>query len=335
MRIAVIGSGSWGTALAQVLGVKGHDVVMWAREESVASSITREHRNPRYLSDATLATTIKATISPEETLANAEACVLVTPSSFVRETMKLFEPYVRPDLPIVICSKGVEAHTGLLMTQVVESVVGNSERLAVLSGPTHAEEVIKIQPSATVIAGSDNDTVIFFQELFATEKFRTYASDDPIGVELCAAFKNVIAIAVGISYGMGYGDNTAALLITRGLAEMSRMVVACGGNALTCMGLAGAGDMVVTCMSRHSRNRRFGQDYIAEGKTLDDFAHDTHMVVEGAVACKTLETLATTHGVELPLTEAVREIVWQGGELRELARALFMRPLKTEFYGID
>lgn len=335
MRIAVIGAGSWGTALAQVLGDKGHQTVLWAREEAVARSITESHRNPKYLSGSTLSENVSATTSGEEALAGAAAVVLACPSQYVRETTRMLAPHLEGSVPLVICSKGVEAETGLLMTQVVAEEVGCPERIAVLSGPTHAEEVIEKQPSATVIASDDADTAVFFQELFFTDKFRTYASDDPTGVELCGAFKNVIAIAVGISYGMGFGDNTAALLITRGLAEMSRMVVACGGDALTCMGLAGAGDMVVTCMSRHSRNRRFGQDYVAVGKTLDDFERDTHMVVEGAVACKTLKTLSRRHDVDLPLTDAVREMAWEKGDIKHLARALFTRPLKKEFYGLD
>lgn len=334
MKIAVIGSGSWGTALAQVLGCKGMEVVMWARNQAVADGVDSEHRNPRYLSDSVLSDHITCTTSVEDSLEGAGAIVLASPSQYVRSTCEMLLPFVGQETPIVVCSKGVEAGTGLLLTQVVADVLGNEGRIAVLSGPTHAEEVVERLPSATVIAGTDEGTMLFFRDLFATEKFRTYASDDPVGVELCGAFKNVIAIAVGISYGMGYGDNTAALLITRGLAEMGRMVSACGGNAITCMGLAGAGDMVVTCMSRHSRNRRFGQDYIANGMTVDDFRADTHMVVEGAVACKTLEALSIEHGVELPLTDAVRDIVWNGAGLRTMARELFMRPLKSEFYGI-
>lgn len=334
MKAAVIGAGSWGTALAQVLGGKGLDVAMWARSAAVADGINRDHRNPRYLAESDLSDNVRCTTSAEQALSGAQAVVLVTPSRYIRSTAEMVAPFLPADVPVVVCSKGVEAGSGLLLTQVVAEVVGNADRIAVLSGPTHAEEVVEGQPSATVIAGTGEDTVLFFRDLFATEKFRTYASDDPVGVELCGAFKNVIAIAVGISYGMGYGDNTAALLITRGLAEMGRMVSACGGNALTCMGLAGAGDMVVTCMSRHSRNRRFGQDYIARGKTMEDFEADTHMVVEGAVACKTLEALSIEHGVELPLTDAVRDIVWNGAGLRTMARELFTRPLKSEFYGI-
>ena len=153
------------------------------------------------------------------------------------------------------------------------------------------------------------------------------------GVELCAAFKNVIAIAVGLSYGLGFGDNTAAMLMTRGLAEMSRLVVKAGGQAITCMGLAGTGDLIATCTSEHSRNRRFGK-MVAEGKTLDDFTQETHMVAEGALACKTIGTLAAHYGVELPITEAVRAVVWEGAEPKEIGRALADRPLTTEFYGI-
>lgn len=334
MNVAVIGSGSWGTALAQVLGGKGENVVLWARREEVAESINERHVNPAYLSNAELSDNITCTTSLPKALEGADVAVMVTPSRYVRETAEQMRGHISDSTPIVVCSKGVEEGTGLLLTQVVAEVLGFEDRIVVLSGPTHAEEVVFAQPSATVIAGTGESTVTFVRDLFFTEKFRTYASDDPVGVELCGAFKNVIAIAVGISYGMGYGDNTAALLITRGLAEMSRMVVACGGEAITCMGLGGAGDMVVTCMSRHSRNRRFGQDYVACGKTLADFERDTHMVVEGAIACRTLESLSEKHGVELPLTDAVREIVWNDGNLVELARALFMRPLRSEFYGI-
>ncbi len=334
MKIAVIGAGSWGTALAQVLGGKGLDVMMMARNAEVASSINESHVNCRYLTFASLSENIRATCDVGEALHEASAIVMVTPSKYVRETATLIAPYVSSDIPIVICSKGVEAQTGKLMTQVLCEVVGNMDRIAVLSGPTHAEEVVKGQPSATAIAGTTEATVHFFRDLFSTDTFRTYASFDPIGVELCGAFKNVIAIAVGISYGEGFGDNTAALLITRGLAEMGRMVVSCGGEAITCMGLAGAGDMVVTCMSRHSRNRRFGQDYIAQGKTLQDFEDENHMVVEGAIACQTLKTLSEANEVELPLTDAVRKVVWGGGDVHEVAHELFSRPLKNEFYGL-
>ncbi len=331
MKVAVIGSGSWGTALSQVLSDAGNDVCIWTRSQDTADIINKTHRNPKYLTDYTLSDRVRASADFEEVFASAEACVLVTPSKYLRETATNMKEQVASNLPIIICSKGTEAATGLLPTDVVASVLGNPNRIAVLSGPTHAEEVIGKIPSGAVIASSDESTSLFFQKLFATDYFRTYRSSDTVGVELCAAFKNVIAIAVGISYGLGMGDDTAAMLITRGLAEMNRMVVACGGQSITCMGLAGAGDMVVTCMSRHSRNRRFGQDYVACGKTLEDFERDTHMVVEGAQACKTLEVLSKKNNVELPLTDAIRSIVWEGASPKEVADHLIERPLKEEF----
>lgn len=333
MDIAVIGAGSWGTALSQVLSSNGHDVRLWARKDSVVEGVNERHRNPRYLTDAELSPRIVATTSTEQALAGADAVVVVTPSSIMRETAHSFEGLVGKDTPIIVCSKGVEEGSGLLPVEVFEAELGNVARLAVLSGPNHAEEVVKGIPSATVIASQNEATATFFQDLFACESFRTYVSDDVCGVELCAAFKNVIAIAVGISYGIGFGDNTAALLMTRGVAEMSRLVQAIGGQAITCMGLAGMGDMIATCTSEHSRNRAFGK-YVAEGRTLAQYHEDTHMVVEGALACRTIQTLSRAYRVELPITDVVRAVVWEGADAKRAARVLAGRPLKTEFYGL-
>lgn len=334
MKVAVIGAGSWGTALSQVLAQNKHEVSLWARKPEVVAGVNERHRNPRYLVDAELSHRIVATTSYEDVTRGADAVVVVTPSHLMREVGRRLSSLVESATPLLICSKGVEEQTGKLPVEVLSDEVGSSSRIAVLSGPNHAEEVIEGQPAATVIASSSESTSVFFRDLFATDAFRTYTSSDVVGVELCAAFKNVIAIAVGISYGLGYGDNTASLLITRGLAEMSRMVVACGGEAITCMGLAGAGDMVATCMSAHSRNRRFGEHYVACGKTLDDFTAETHMVVEGALACKTLKVLSARHEVELPITDAVRGIIWNGADVHEAVRLLSDRPLTREFYGL-
>lgn len=334
MNIAVIGSGSWGTAIAQLLGNAGHSVFLQARKQAVVDSINVNHINPNYLSHIQLSDNINASMSYEAVLKEAQSVVVATPSPYLRKTVEAFSGFIGKDLPVINLSKGVEAETGNLASDILTEILGTSSRIAVLSGPTHAEEVIREIPSAAVCASENEDTANFFADLFSTPFFRTYTSLDIVGVELCAAFKNVIAIAVGISYGLGFGDNTAAMLITRGIAEMSRMVVACGGDALTCMGLAGAGDMVVTCMSEHSRNRRFGQYYVARGKTLADFEADTHMVVEGAQACKTLQTLEVRYKVELPITNSVRRIVWQGANPSDEARSLISRPLVEEFYGI-
>ena len=333
MKVSVIGAGSWGTALAELLATNGHAVGLWARRPEVVSSINQEHLNPRYLKDAALSEGIVATTSYPEALEGAQAAVIVTPSSILRDVAHTLSPLVADGLPVVICSKGVEEGSGLLPTQVFEAELGNNERLAVLSGPNHAEEVIRALPTATVIASASPGTAAFFQGLFAADAFRPYVSDDVCGVELCAAFKNVIAIAVGLSFGLGFGDNTAALLMTRGLAEMGRLVQACGGRTMTCMGLAGAGDLIATCTSAHSRNRSFGE-MLAAGKTIEDFTEKTHMVAEGALACKTLQTLAQAHQVELPITDMVRDIVWEGGDARKAALALAARPLTTEFWGM-
>lgn len=333
MKVSVIGAGSWGTALSQVLAKNGNNVGLWARRPEVVKSINSEHKNPRYLSDVELDPDIVATVSYKDTLLRAKAAVIVTPSTLIRGAARALADVVDSDFPVIVCSKGIEEGSGLLPIDILDAEMGNRERVAVLSGPNHAEEVIKGVPAATVIASESPETAAFFQNLFASESFRAYTSDDARGVELCAAFKNVIAIAVGISYGLGFGDNTAALLVSRGLAEMSRLVVACGGKALTCMGLAGTGDMVATCMSHHSRNRTFGE-MLAAGKTLDDFTAETHMVAEGANACRNVRVLSERYGVELPLADAVRSVVWEGADPKAIAKALTARSLKPEFYGI-
>lgn len=333
MKIAVIGAGSWGTALAQLLAKGGHEAQLWARDQRVVDGVMLSHRNPRYLIDADLDDKVSATLSYDEALHGAQAVVVATPSAVLRDTGRQLAGRIEGSLPVVACSKGVEKDTGLLPIEVLAAEIGGEDRCAVLSGPNHAEEIVEGIPAATVIASSSPATAAFFQHAFASDSFRVYVSDDAVGVELCAAFKNVIAIAVGLSYGLGYGDNTAAMLMTRGQAEMSRLVVACGGAPLTCMGLAGTGDLIATCMSQHSRNRRLGE-MIAAGRSLKDFTVETHMVAEGAYACCTLATLAERHGVELPITDIVRSIVWEGADVSDAARILMSRPLKSEGYGL-
>lgn len=331
MKVSVIGAGSWGTALAHLLGTAGNDVMLWARKSEVCDGINNQHRNPRYLVDSLVNERVRASNDYETVLCGSKAVVIVTPSSIMRDVACDIRPFVTSETPIIICSKGVEAETGLLPVEVFGQELGNESRLAALTGPNHAEEVIKGIASGTVVASSNRDTALFFQELFATDTFRTYVSDDVLGAEICAAFKNVIAIAVGASYGIGLGDNTAALIMTRGLAEMSRLVEACGGTAMTCLGLAGVGDLIATCTSEHSRNRTFGYR-LATGTTLEQYREETHMVVEGALACKTIDALAKAHQVELPITEMVRSVLWEQADFHEAANALFERSLKPEFY---
>lgn len=334
MRVSVIGAGSWGTALAQVAARNGHEVMLWARRDEVAQQINVLHRNPDYLCDASLSGSIVATSDMGKSVEGADAVVSVTPSKYVRsiaEALRDAGVDAMGEKPIVVCSKGVEDRTGLVPTQVFEAVLGNEERIAALSGPNHAEEVVEGVPAATVVASVSNATARFFQTLLGSPAFRVYTSEDVLGVELCAAFKNVIAVAVGVSYGLGFGDNTAAMLMTRGQAEMSRLVVAAGGNALTCMGLAGTGDLIATCMSRHSRNRMFGEA-LARGVTVEQYEAQRHMVAEGALACKTIVTLSQRYGVELPITDVVRGMVWEGLDPREVGSILASRSPKPEFY---
>ncbi|MDO4501840.1 MAG: NAD(P)H-dependent glycerol-3-phosphate dehydrogenase [Coriobacteriia bacterium] len=333
MKVAVIGAGSWGTALAQVLGENGHNVGLWARRSEVVQSVNADHVNPRYLSDVRLSDNVVATLSHQDAVLRARAALVVTPSSMARGVARALADCVDQDFPVCICSKGVEAESGLLSTQVFAQEMGNPERFAVLSGPNHAEEIIKGIPAGTVIASESTDTAQLFQELLAGGTLRTYVSNDVKGVQLCGAYKNIIAIAVGAAYGLGFGDNTASLLLTRGLAEMSRLIAAAGGDPLTCLGLAGTGDMVATCMSRHSRNRTFGEK-LAGGMTLEQYKAETHMVVEGALACKTIQTLADRYHVELPIANIVRGIVWEGERMEDAAEQLLSRELKQEFYGI-
>ncbi len=333
MTIAVIGAGSWGTALAQVLAKNGSRISLWARRASVARAIESSHRNPDYLSSVELSSSIRASSDLAEVAREAEAVVLVTPSKVMRSTARELSRLVGSDVPVLVCFKGVEEGTGCLPLEVLEQEMGGADRLAVLSGPNHAEEVAVGIPAATVVASPSAQTADLFQQLFSAPQFRVYTSSDAVGVELCAAAKNVIAIAVGLSYGVGYGDNTAAMLITRGMAEMSRLVSKAEGDPLTCMGLAGAGDLIATCMSRHSRNRRFGEAF-AQGMTLDRFSEETHMVVEGALACRNLAVLERRYCIELPITDVVRGLIWEGLTIDEARDALNTRSLKPEFYGI-
>jgi glycerol-3-phosphate dehydrogenase (NAD(P)+) len=333
MRISVIGAGSWGTAVSWLLGGKGHNVRLWSREAEIADGINAEHKNPLYLPDVVLSPTVFASTDVEEALLGAEAVVMVTPSIGVRETATAMAPHLPAETPVVILSKGVEGGTNMLMTEVLIDALGNKQRIAGLSGPNHAEEVSRAIPSATVVAAYEPAVGELFQDIFMTNFFRVYTNPDVIGVELCGASKNVVAIAAGMCDGLGYGDNTKATLMTRGLAEMSRLGMKLGANPLTYMGLAGMGDLIVTCTSRHSRNRSLGE-LIAKGGTMEEFYEKTHMVAEGAVACITVDELAQREGLELPITHEVRAILYEHKPLASAQDALLGREAKDELHGM-
>ena len=331
MNVAVIGAGSWGTATTVQLALNGHEVVLWARRPELAQRIAESGCNEEYLPGVTLPKTAKITSNIGTALREAEAIVLAVPSKAVRTLCEQVKPYYDAQTPLVLLSKGVENESGLLLLDVVDAVLANGSSAAVLSGPNHAEEVARGMLSATVVASATPEIALLFQELFASESFRVYTSPDTVGVQLCGAAKNVIALAAGMLAGSGYGDNTAAMLMTRGLAEISRLVEALGGESQTCMGLAGMGDLIVTCASKHSRNRAFGLA-LATGQTLEQYEQQTHMVVEGALACRTIPRLALQYGIETPISSCVYDIVWGKRPLDDMITALIERPFKPEFY---
>ncbi|MBA4371082.1 MAG: NAD(P)-dependent glycerol-3-phosphate dehydrogenase [Coriobacteriaceae bacterium] len=331
--VAVIGAGSWGTSASWLLGGKGLAVRLWSREPEIAEAINSEHRNPLYMTDIVLPDTVHATCDIADALEGAEAVVVVTPSLGVRTTAEAMLPHLSSDTPVVVLSKGVENGTLMLMTEVLEDVLGNRARLAGLSGPNHAEEVGRGVPSATVVAAYDEAVGLLFQELFMTRFFRVYTNPDVVGVELCGASKNVIAVAAGMCDGLGYGDNTKATLMTRGLAEMGRLGRAMGANPLTYMGLAGMGDLIVTCTSRHSRNRALGEA-IGSGQTLQEYRAKTNMVAEGAFACISVHELGKKLSVELPITAQVRAVLHEGASLVSAEEALLGRPATDELHGM-
>ncbi len=334
MQIAVIGAGSWGTAVSWLLGNNGHDVRLWAREPEIAEGINANRHNPTYMTDVVIPQRVFATPDIEQALAGSEAVVMVTPSIGVRPTAESMKPHLGSAVPIVVLSKGVENETFMLMTEVLEDVLGGRERVAGLSGPNHAEEVGKGIPSATVVAAHNEGVGRLFQDAFMTPTFRVYTNPDVVGVELCGASKNVIAVAAGMSDGLGYGDNTKATLMTRGLAEMSRLGKARGANPLTYMGLAGMGDLIATCTSRHSRNRGLGE-HVANGGTVASFEQETNMVAEGAFSCVSVDELAHRAGLELPITHWVRAILHGGASISSASDALMGRQARDELHGMD
>jgi glycerol-3-phosphate dehydrogenase (NAD(P)+) len=333
MRTAVIGAGSWGTAVAWLLGGKGVDVTLWARRSQIAEGINREHGNPLFLKDIVLDPRVQATSDMERAIHGAEAVVIVTPSHGVRGVAEQMSSTLGATVPVVNLAKGVEQGSLMRMTQVLEDVLGHRERLAALSGPNHAEEVSKGVPSATVVAASAEGVGRFLQDMFMTPFVRVYTNPDVIGVELGGASKNVVAVAAGMSDGLGYGDNTKATLMTRGLAEMSRLGTHLGANTLTYMGLAGMGDLIVTCTSRHSRNRALGE-WVAKGGTVESYSAETQMVAEGAKSAVSLDELAHSIGMELPITHQVRQVLFEGASLADAEVLLMGRAAKDELHGI-
>jgi glycerol-3-phosphate dehydrogenase (NAD(P)+) len=333
-RAAVIGAGTWGTAVAAIVADHA-EATLWARDPELAARIDEGHENDRYLPGIGLPPVLRATASLEEACIGADVVVVGVPSHGFREVLRAASSMIGDDVPVVSLSKGVEQGTYLRMTEVVADVLPTHERtcIGVLTGPNLAREVAEGQPAASVIAFEDKDVAAELQQLFMTRTFRVYTNPDVVGCEIAGALKNVIAIAAGIAAGLGYGDNTKAGLITRGLAELARLGVALGGEPLTFSGLAGMGDLVATCTSEKSRNRRVGVE-LGRGRTLDDIVAETNMVAEGVKSTAAVLELARAHGVDMPIAAMVGAVLYEDAKPADLVPSLMLREAKAELDGI-
>jgi glycerol-3-phosphate dehydrogenase (NAD(P)+) len=328
VSVAVLGGGSWGTALAAHLCRAGHPVRLWLRQEAVAQEVNERRRNPAYLPGIELPAALKATTDLGEAVAGAGALFVVVPSEFCRGVYRQLRGVVAPGAVIVSGTKGIEIDTLRRMTEVAaEEVPGHA--LAVLSGPSFALEVAREQPTTVVVASAELPVAEAAQRLVSTRSFRAYSSADVVGVELAGSLKNVIAIAAGIVDGLGYGHNTVAALVTRGLAEIARLAVAMGARADTLSGLAGLGDLVLTCTGALSRNRRLGQS-LGAGRSLAEAVAETRMVAEGVRTTLAACDLAARAGIEMPISLQMREVLYRGRPPREAVEALMLRSLKRE-----
>lgn len=331
MQVAVMGAGSWGTTMAKVFADAGNQVTLWARRAEVAEEINQQHTNSRYLQDITLPAALEGTDYPECALDKAEIVVLGVPSQTLRGNLETWREFINPNASIVSLAKGIEHDTGMRMSQVIAEVSGAaSERVAVLTGPNLASEVAQGQPAATVVACESEDRAKVIQSAVAAPYFRPYTNTDVIGCEIAGTSKNVIALACGMAAGMGFGDNTAATVITRGLAETTRLALELGADPRTMAGLAGMGDLVATCTSPLSRNRSFGVR-MGQGCSPDQAAEATKgQVAEGVVSCQSILKIANEHGVEVPIAEAVTEVCHRGMNVSDMVNALLGRSRKSE-----
>ena len=327
MKVVVLGSGAWGTALAMALCDNGHDVTLWSHRPDTAALLGERRENPK-LAGVRLPDTMKFS-SDMACAAEAELVVSAAPSFAVRETAEKAAPYLRPDAVVVSVSKGIERDTGLRMSQIIRESIGDKCKVAVLSGPSHAEEVSRRLPTGCVAACPDEAVACFVQDAFMNDYFRIYTSPDVVGVELAAALKNVVALSCGICDGMGYQDNTKALLMTRAMAEIARLGEKLGGDRQTFGGLAGMGDLIVTCTSMHSRNRRAGI-LIGQGKTAREAMEEVGAVVEGYYAAESVEQLSRKEGVEMPICHCAYETLYHGKQVQDVVRELMTRARKGE-----
>ncbi len=334
MKVAVVGAGSWGTTVA-ALACANAPTVLWARDPDVVARVNGEHRNGDYLPDIELPPELEATASLEDACIGADVVVMAVPSHGFRSVLAAAGPTISPDAAVISLSKGLEQGSGLRMTQVVADVLPDhpGDRIGVLTGPNLAREVALGQPTASVVAVTDGETGEALQRLFMTRTFRVYTNPDVVGCEIAGVLKNVIAIAAGVAAGLGYGDNTKAALITRGLAELARLGMALGGDPLTFSGLAGMGDLVATCTSDKSRNRMVGVA-LGQGRRLDEIVADMKMVAEGVKSTEAVLELGQRENLELPIAEQVGAVLYEGRAAADIVPALMLREAKPELRGL-
>ena len=328
MRCAVIGAGAWGTALSDLLARNGHDVVLWAYEADVVTAINEKHENTRFLAGYRLSPSIEGVGDIGTAVGGADIVTFATPSHVLRRILKTAVRSLPESAPLVVASKGIEKGTLCLMTEVVEQECADSTVIA-LSGPSFASEVVSGQPTAVVVACDREEAAEIAQRAFSSPYFRTYTHTDVIGVELGGALKNVMAVATGIAEGLGLGFNARAALITRGLAEMTRLGAALGAEPGTFAGLAGLGDLVLTCTGSLSRNRAVGVE-VGKGRKLEDVLKDRETVAEGVITAQSARELAAREGVEMPIVDTVNDVLFEGMSARSAIAALMTRELRAE-----
>jgi len=346
VRIAVLGAGSWGTVFANVIAdaadlARGEDpgrppvdVVLWGRRSSVVDAINDNHENPDYFPGLALNPRLRATTDASGAVAGADVVVLAVPSQSLRDNLAAWKPHLREDTVVVSLMKGVELGTRMRVSEIISEVLECSpERVAVVSGPNLAREIAERQPATAVVACPHEVTAVRLQKLFKSSYFRPYTSTDLVGVEIGGAMKNVIALAVGVAEGMGFKDNTKASLITRGLAETTRLAVALGADEHTLSGLAGMGDLVATCSSPLSRNRTFGEK-LGAGMTLDEVVAQTKQTAEGVKSSESVLGLGWAHGVDMPITESVVKMMHHDLTPPEALVGFMSRSTKPERYGV-
>lgn len=327
-KVSVIGAGSWGTALAIVLNDNGHDVTIWSIMEDEIEDLKKNREHKAKLPGVHINEKIHLTANLEEAMTDKDLLVLAVPSVFTRSTAKSMKPYLKKDQLIVTVAKGIEEDTNLTLAEIIKEELPEAE-VAVLCGPSHAEEVGRRIPT-TVVAGSKKKaTAELVQNIFMNENFRVYTSPDVLGMEVGSSLKNVIALAAGMADGLGYGDNTKAALITRGIAEIGRLAVAMGAKVETLQGLTGIGDLIVTCASVHSRNRKAGY-LIGQGKTMKEATEEVKMVVEGVYSAKSALQLAEKYHVSMPIVEQVNKVLFEDFPAKEAVKELMLRDKRIE-----